>query len=227
MRQAEGVAGAPVSFAERVGGGAAAGVVAIDPVPGEVADRARRDVGEPCGFQPERRDVAHHQPGPQAAQHLSLGGRAGRQHGGVRRGPPYRFRGVEAQAVVLDHAGIGVDHLQRERPAHREVEQPARRRRADVHRQARTPRQHRVDDLDRARGMAEPVPGDVVDERAHASETLYAPAWLAGTAAVSPRFRPRSRPPGAPPSARRRACAPGRRSCRGAAPRGCPPGRAR
>ena len=60
-RQAEGAAGAPVDLAERVGGGAAAGVVAIDPVPGEVADRERRDAGQPRGLEPERRDVGHHQ----------------------------------------------------------------------------------------------------------------------------------------------------------------------
>ena len=200
-RQAEGPSRAPVDLADGVGGPGAAGVVAVDPVPREVAERDRGHLGQVRRVEPERRDVGHDEGSVELAQHRRFRRRPGRQRVHIGRGPPDRLLGVEAQAVVLHHPGIGVEPVQHERPPHREIEQPPRCPGADVHREPRPALEHGVDDLDRARGVPQPVTRDVVDEGAGAHTLAVGVGVGAGAgagagsaaASTSPRVRAKTK----------------------------------
>ena len=87
--------GVPVGPGGQLGRGCERGLadrqVAVDPVPGEVAEPDRRDAGPVRGLEGERGDVGHHQPDPGFPQEgrLGVGPRfPGRVEGGAGGGGP-------------------------------------------------------------------------------------------------------------------------------------------
>jgi hypothetical protein len=80
-------------------------------------------------------------------------------------GPPDRFRRVEAEAVRLDDAGVGLDLAKIDGSARRQVEQPARCGRSALDGDVWALPRERVDDFDVPRRVTEAVAGSVEDNR--------------------------------------------------------------
>jgi|TARA_B110000263_G_scaffold187934_1_gene165598 hypothetical protein len=73
------------------------------------------------------------------------------------------------KTVDLDHARVRVTADERERFRDRAVEQPSRGVGAHDDVPGGPEGEERVDDLDLSRGVTEPVPGDVEDDRSYRS----------------------------------------------------------
>ena len=125
-------------------------IVGVDPVPGEVAQRHRRDAGGGAHREGQRRDVADDQAGAELAQRARFAGRARHQVAVERRGAADAVGLVERQPVHLHHAGVALERAVGHLALDREVEEPARGRRADADPHFGTFGQDGVDDLDRA-----------------------------------------------------------------------------
>ena len=140
-------------------------VVGVDPVPGEVAERHGGDAGRRAHGEGQRRDVADDEAGAELAQRARLAGRARHQVAVERRGAADAVGLVERQPVHLHDAGVAFEGAVRHLALDREVEEPARRRRADADPHFGTFGQDGVDDLDRARRVPESVAGNIKDDR--------------------------------------------------------------
>ena len=125
----------------------------------------RRDAGRGADRKGERRDVADDQAGAEFAQHARLAGRAGDEIAVKRRGAADRVGLVQRQRVDLDDAGVAFERAEGDLAFDGQVEQPARRGRADADARFGTLGEDGVDDLDGARGVAEAMAGYVEDDR--------------------------------------------------------------
>ena len=162
------------------------GINAVDPVPGEVAERDRFHTRAIGSRKREGWNVAHHEVGAGRAQHGGFT-RDALLEGAVKgRGPARRFALIESQAVDLSQAGVGFEPLNGEAGRDsRTLEEPVGRRGANHELHVRAPGGDRVDQLDVTGCMPKPMSRHVKINHHPSSRVPLA-------AAVRPRVRERA-----------------------------------
>jgi hypothetical protein len=155
--------------------------VLVDPVPGEVAERNCRQSRRVRRGNAERRQIRDDGPSVVLTKEPDFAGntRIECRHEFFR--PRDRRGGVKRQAVDLHDTGVDDHRRQLDTSMRRTLDQPRRHRRTDDDTEIGTEIDQRVDDFNRAGGVAETMPADIKDYCSAIVQRRLAAPTLRGT----------------------------------------------